>query len=115
MMKKLLVLLSFPTIVLVSCSGKNTYTVETFYTNNNGKNGDTLLVSNKDNLSADNDSTAFVKAQAKFNTLMSKSGDKHGLPVKFTVRNHDGVIVVAPGQSIMQQDRNMYPNQKSPD
>ncbi|MEO5893420.1 MAG: hypothetical protein ABIQ31_24420, partial [Ferruginibacter sp.] len=106
--------LSFPVVLLLSCSGKNTYTIETFYSSNKNT-GDTTLTSKKDNITADTDSAAYVKANDQFNKLTSKSGDNNGMPVKFTIRNHEGVIVIAPGQDSTQQDRNMYPNQKSPD
>jgi len=109
-MKKLSFIL-FSAVMLVSCGGKDSYTVETFYSNNKG-NGDTTLVTEKDNISAESDSAAYAKAQDKFNSLMGKSGDKNGMPVKFTVRDHDGVIVAGPGLDTNQVEKQMYPNQK---
>jgi len=44
-MKKLPGFLFFAIVFLFSCSGKNSYTLETFYKNNTG-NGDTTLTSN---------------------------------------------------------------------
>jgi len=111
-MKKLPFFL-FAIVFLFSCSGKNSYTLETFYKSNGG-NGDTSLISDKDNISADNDSTAFIKAQDKFNGLKAKP-DKHGTPVKFTLRNHNGVVVISPRQDTTQENTTAYPNQKSPD
>jgi len=113
-MKKLPGFLFFAMVFLFSCSGKNSYTLETFY-KNNGANGDTTLVSDKDNISADNDSTAFIKAQDKFNGLKSKPDNNHGEPVKFTLRNHDGVVITSPRQDTTQENTTAYPNQKSPD
>jgi len=113
-MKKLRGFLFLVVVFLFSCSGKNSYTLETFYKNNSG-NGDTTLISDKDNISADNDSTAFVKAQDKFNDSKAKRDDKHGEPVKFTLRNHDGVVITSPRQDTTQENTTAYPNQKSPD
>ena len=73
------------------------------------------MISDKDDISADNDSTAFVKAQDKFNELKAKPNDKHGEAIKFTLRNHDGVVIISPRQDTTQVNTNAYPNQKSPD
>jgi len=113
-MKKLPGFLFFAVVLLFSCSGKNSYTLETFYKSNSG-NGDTTLISDKDNISADNDSTAFVKAQDKFDDSKAKRDNKHGEPVKFTLRNHDGVVITSPRQDTTQTNTIAYPNQKSPD
>lgn len=110
-MKKLSILVSLPVLLLISCGGGNTYTMETYYSDSKGT-GDTTMVTEKDNISADTDSAAYMKAQEKFNALMAKSGDKHGLPVKFTVRNNDGNFVVAPGMDTARVEKQMYPNQK---
>jgi hypothetical protein len=110
-MKKLLILLSVPLLLLFSCGGKNTYTMETFYSSNKD-DSDTTLTSEKDNISADTDSVALVKAQEKYNALLGKEGDKHGMPVKFTLRDHNGVIVVRPEHDSMQVEKQMYPAQK---
>ncbi|MEJ7589328.1 MAG: hypothetical protein WKI04_17365 [Ferruginibacter sp.] len=112
-MKKLSLLLSFAIVSLLSCSGDKTYTVETYYKNNNG-GADTSLTSEKDKISADSDSAAYINAQEKFNGLAAKAGDKKGTPVKFTIRDKEGVIVIAPGNAT-KQDPNSYPNQRSPD
>ena len=110
-MKKLTVISSLVVTMLCSCGGENTYTLETFYSNNKS-DGDTTMVTEKDNIHADSDSAAFVKAQDKFNSLMAKSGDEHGMPVKFTVRDHDGVIIVQPGLDSGNVEKQMYPAQK---
>ena len=113
-MKKLPGFLVFATVLLFSCSGKHSYTLETFY-QNNSSGGDTTLTSDKNDISADNDSTAFIKAQDKFNQLKAKPDEKRGAPVRFTLRNHDGVVVTSPRQDTTQENTNAYPNQKSPD
>jgi len=113
-MKKLPGFLFFATVFLFSCSGQHSYTLETFYKNDGG-NGDTTLTSDKNNISADNDSSAFIKAQDKFNDLKAKPDEKRGAPVKFTLRNHDGVIIISPRQDTTQENTTAYPNQKSPD
>ena len=111
-MKNFLVIISFFAITLISCNGKNSYTFEAFYSENKN-NGDTMMVSKKDNITADNDSIAFMKAQEKFNELMAKSGDDNGLPVKFTLRDNKGVIITEPGlQKSREMEKPMYPNQK---
>jgi hypothetical protein len=110
-MKKLSILLSVPIIILFSCAGKNTYTLETFYSTNKD-NGDTAMVTEKDNVYADSDSAALSKAHQKYNSLLKNSGDKHGMPVKFTLRNHEGVIVVDPELDSLQVEKQMYPAQK---
>ncbi|MEO6720660.1 MAG: hypothetical protein ABIN67_09840 [Ferruginibacter sp.] len=109
-MKKLTVLFSLAVAMLCSCGGGNTYTLETFYSSKS--DGDTTMVTEKDNIYADSDSAAFVKAQDKFNSLMAKSGDKHGMPVKFTLRDHDGVVIVPPGMDSAGVEKQMYPAQK---
>lgn len=111
-MKKLLVLLFLPILLMVSCTNSNTYTMETFYNENKGSS-DTTLVGEKDNISAGSDSAAFIKAQEKFNDLVSKSGVDKDVPLKFTLRDKDGVIITGPGQAKTQQvEKEMYPNQK---
>lgn len=109
-MKKLIGLLSLAVAMFCSCGGGNTYTLETFYSSNS--DGDTTMVTEKDNIHADTDSAAFVKAQDKFNSLMATSGDKHGMPVKFTLRDHDGVIIVRPGIDSAGVEKQTYPAQK---
>ncbi len=111
-MKNLIVILSFCAALLLSCTGKNSYELETFYSNNKTA-GDTTLTSDKDNIHADSDSAAFFKAQEKFNSLKNDRDDDKGMPVKFTVRNSAGVIITDPGlHRTGEAEKRMYPNQK---
>jgi hypothetical protein len=63
-MKKLSLLLSLSMLLLISCGGGNSYTMETYYSEKKGA-GDTTMVTEKDNISADTDSAAYMKAQEK--------------------------------------------------
>lgn len=111
-MKKIITLLSLVSVLLISCTGGNSYTMETFY-NENKSADDTTLISENDVIKAESDSAAFIKAQEKYNELMSATGNKKGMPVKFIVRNSDDVIITGPGLGKTHQiEKEMYPNQK---
>lgn len=111
-MKNFLVLISLSAALLVSCTGGNSYELETFYSKDKA-GGDSTLTSDKDNIHADSDSAAFIKAQEKFNSLKSDPDDDKGMPVKFTVRNSAGVIITEPGlHRTGEAGKQMYPNQK---
>ncbi|MDO9373261.1 MAG: hypothetical protein V4725_03090 [Bacteroidota bacterium] len=110
-MKNLFIVAVIASFFGVACGGKGSYEMETFYSNSQN-NGDTTMVGEKDNISADSDSTAFLKAQEKFTSRQNDKSDK-GVPVKFTLRNHEGVIVTQPGQQqTREEEKRMYPNQK---
>ena len=111
-MKNLILATLVTTSLLLSCGGKNSYEMEIFYSE--GKtDGDTTMVSKKDKIVADSDSAAFVKAQQEFSDKMNKANGEKEVPVKFTLRNHDGVMVTQPGQQNAREvEKPMYPNQK---
>ena len=111
-MKILIVATLLTTSVLLSCGGKNSYEMEIFYSE--GKtDGDTTMVGKKDKIVADSDSAAFVKAQQEFSEKMNKSDGEKEVPVKFTLRDKDGVIITQPGQQKAREiEKPMYPNQK---
>ena len=111
-MKNLFIAAVVSSFFLIACGGKNSYEMETFYSATKNA-GDTATTSEKDNITAETDSAAFVKAQEKFNSQLNKSENDKGMPVKFTLRNHDGVIVTQPGQQATREaEKPMYPNQK---
>lgn len=111
-MKKILMLLpvSFA-LLLISCNSGDSYKMETFYSNDKG-DGDTTMTSKTNTIYAATDSIAWLKAQDEFNSTKSKANTEDGLPVKFTLRNKNDVIVAGPGDLNPQVKELMYPNQK---
>lgn len=85
--------------------------METFYSNNKG-DGDTTMTSKTNTIKAATDSLAWLKAQDAFNSTKSNADDKDGMPVKFTLRDKDDVIVAGPAGIDPKVKELMYPNQK---
>lgn len=96
--------------VFMSCNSGESYKMETFYSNNKG-DGDTTMTSKTNTITAVTDSIAWLKAEEAFNSTKSKSDDKDGMPVKFTLRDKNDVIVEGPGGISPQDKELMYPNQ----
>ncbi len=82
--------------------------METFYSKDKS-NGDTTMVGKESSFHAESDSIAYLTAQEKFDAMLGKQGGENDLPVKFTLRNKNGVIVANPAQK--RENELMYPNQ----
>ncbi|CAN5631179.1 hypothetical protein BH11BAC3_BH11BAC3_08130 [soil metagenome] len=110
-MKKVLMLLSVVfLLLLISCNSGESYKMETFYSNDKG-NGDTTMIGKTSTIRAASDSLAWVKAEEAFNATKSKADNKDGMPVKFTLRDKDDVIVAGPDGLNPPLRELMYPNQ----
>ena len=111
-MKKIMMPVAVAVLFFISCKG-NSYTMETTYKATK-TNGDSTMTTRNQSISADSDSLAYIKANEEFNKLPAKE-NSDGMPFKFLVKNSKGVVVPAPGiDTSADNNKLMYPNQKSP-